>query len=93
VLLAALVLVRGTPEVSSLRPGLACSAPVEWHAKLHSTMIAAFMQARGLPARDWQYPLGLAVWLLLTGPGRLSPAGQGAGPGSGLVACGAAPAG
>jgi Glycosyltransferase family 87 len=52
-----------------------------------------FLLAPATRAGYFMYPLGLAVWLLLTGPGRLSPAGQAAGPGSGLVACGAAPAG
>ena len=49
-------------------------------------------QVSGSRSDYFMYPLGLAVWLL-TGLGRLSPAGQAASPGSGLVACGAAPAG
>jgi Glycosyltransferase family 87 len=72
------------------RPPATVRAAV-WRLAVGLTVL--FLLAPATRAGYFMYPLGLTVWLLLTGPGRLSPAGQAAGPGSGLVACGAAPAG
>lgn len=52
-------------------------------------LTALFLLAPATRAGYFMYPLGLGVWLLLTGPALLGTAGRPAGHGSGMVACGA----
>jgi hypothetical protein len=86
-----LVALAGLAVVAWLvaRPPATVRAAV-WRLAIGLT--ALFVLAPATRAGYFMYPLGLGVWLLLTGPTLLGTAGQAAGHGPGMVACGAGPA-
>jgi hypothetical protein len=74
---------------------LAASPPASVRAavwRLAIGLTALFLLAPATRAGYFMYPLGLAAWLLLTGPGRLGAAGQVARPDSVAMTSAAAPA-